>query len=101
METIYGAKIPTSGEVEFLTDPVVYKTMSDAVGGYIEPVGCPNGDVLYVNEEGLLCGLDRNVGAMLVGQHPHLVGDAIVVGPLDDEGEHLPLTAALVKFLKS
>jgi len=99
MDTIYGATITARGDMTLLTEPVVYQTMSDAVGGYIEGVGCPNGDVLYVNEEGLLIGLERNIGAMLLAQHPHLVGDAIMVGPVDDEGEHLPLTAAAVKFL--
>lgn len=101
METIHGATITTEGEITLLTEPVEYQTMRDAVGGLIEPVECPNGDHLYVNEEGLLIGLERNIGAMLLAQHPHLVGDAIMVGPLDAKGDHLPLTAAAVKFLTS
>jgi len=96
---IYGAII--SDEITLLHEPVDYQTMSDAVGGLIEPVECPNGDWLYVNEEGLLLGLYRNTAAMLVAMHPHLVGPAIVVGPLDEEGGHtLPLSDALVKFLQ-
>jgi len=100
-DTIWAATVKVDGSIEFLTEKPTYKVLSDAVGGYIESVYCDAGDVLYVNEEGLLVGLERNVPAMLIAQHPHLVGDAILVGPLDDEGEHLPLTAAAVRLLKS
>ena len=100
MDTIYGATISTEGEIAFLTEPVTYETMREAVGGYIAPVRCPHGDEVYVHDEGLLIGLDPNMGAMLVAQYQPLVGNAIVCGPLDDEGEHTPLTPQVVAFLR-
>jgi len=101
MDTIYGATITTEGDITFLTEEVAYQTMSDAVGGLIAPVRCPHGDTVYVNDEGLLMGLDLNMAAMLVTQYGGpLVGDAIVCGPLDDEGDHLPLSPEVVTFLR-
>jgi len=100
MDTIWAATINTEGTIEFLTEKPTYEVLRDAVGGYIAPVTCPHGDTVYVHDEGLLMGLDPNMGAMLVSQYPLLVGDAIVCGPLDDEGDHLPLTAPVVQFLR-
>jgi hypothetical protein len=101
MDTIWAATINTEGDIAFLTEKPEYRVLSDAVGGLIAPVAAPHGDTVYVNDEGLLMGLDPNMGAMLVAQYPGpLVGDAIVCGPLDDEGDHLPLSAPVVQFLR-
>jgi hypothetical protein len=101
MSDIWAATITVDGDIEFLTTKPGYPVLRDAVGGLIAPVGCPHGDTVYVNDEGLLMGLYPNMGAMLVSQYPGpLVGDAIVCGPLDDEGDHLPLSAPVVAFLR-
>ncbi len=100
-DTVWAASITTDGDIALLTEKPDYPTLSRAVGGLIAPVNCPHGDTVYVNDEGLLQGLALNMGAMLVAEHEHLVGDAIVCGPLDDEGDHLPLSAPVVKFLRS
>lgn len=101
-ETIWAATISTEGDIDFLTEKPEYPALRDAVGGLIAPVDCPHGDTVYVNDEGLLMGLYLNMGAMLVSQYPGpLVGDAIICGPLDGEGDHLPLSAPVVRFLRS
>lgn len=100
-DTIYGAIITTGGDLTWLTEPVEYATMRAAVGGCIAPVNCPHGDTVYVHDEGLCIGLEPNLAAMLVAQYPGpLVGDAIVCGPDDGEGDHLPLSAPVVQFIR-
>jgi hypothetical protein len=77
---------------------VGYKTLSDAVGGMIEAVSLPSGMTLWVNEEGKLNGLPVNrVATELLtrefGQKfDTIVGNAIITGGADDEGETLGLT---------
>ncbi len=98
--TIWAATITAEGEIAFLDAKPSYEVLREAVGGLIAPVDCPHGDTVYVNDEGLLMGLPANFGAMLVSQYPGpLVGDAIVCGPLDGNGDHLPLSAPVVRFL--
>jgi len=48
------------------TCPARFKDCQTAVGGYVEPVRLPNGDMLLVNEEGILLGLPMNPGATLM-----------------------------------
>ena len=72
-----------------------------AVGGWIEPVTLKDGSTLYVNEEGALTGLPFNSIATDVaglGGRPDLllrgiVGDVLLVGPVDAAGETLGVTA--------
>ena len=62
------------------------KEMQAHVGGYIEAVRCPDGTLMYVNEEGLIHGLPyNNVASDLAGKH--IVGPAIVVREEYDEDE--------------
>ena len=101
-ETIWAAVITADAEVSFLTEQATYQTMRDAVGGCIAPVGCPHGDTVYVHDEGLLIGLPVNLAAMLVAQYPGpLVGDAIVCGPVDSDGDHLPLSGPALRFIRT
>lgn len=85
-------------EVEQDTNEFVsYATLSNAVGGYIEAVSLPNGLTLWVNEEGKLNGLPVNEYATRLftsafGAVDIIVGNAIVTGGADDEGETLGLT---------
>jgi hypothetical protein len=86
---------------------VGYKTLSDAVGGMIEAVSLPSGMTLWVNEEGKLNGLPVNrVATELLtrefGQKfDIIVGNAIITGGADDEGETLGLTNDQVATLIS
>lgn len=75
------------GEVEGLIAPVPNMTGIDAVA--------------YVNDEGLLIGMERNpVAEQLFGYAP-LVGPCVVIGPLDEEGDSTPITEeVLAIFLR-
>jgi len=100
MDEIWAAKIDLDGSIVLLHEKPTYEVLRDAVGGLIAPVQCPNGDVIYVDDEGLLKGLDPNRLAMILSRYPGLlVGPAIMVGPLDQEGDHLPLTSAAMTDL--
>ena len=58
-----------------------------AVAGYIEPITLPTGSVMYVNEEGRMRGLERNpVAERLAGMRP-IVGDVILTGPTNRNGD--------------
>lgn len=93
----------------------LYRTVGEAVGGYIEivhPMGLVEPLVMIVNDEGLLHGLPMNtVGSLIYGtpNHGHpIVGNIVIMktgwtceGPdivgLTDE-ECAELTASLRKF---
>lgn len=72
--------IPPDGTVELsLSEGVDLYALQGLVGGYIQLVDMPEvaGD-MYVNEEGLLMGLEHNVKASyLTGQY--IVGTAVIV----------------------
>jgi hypothetical protein len=74
-----------------------YRVISDAVGGYIEAVSLDDDLTMYVNEEGKLDGLPLNLLATLLfrtrfGATDIIMGDAILVGGVDDEGDDLGLS---------
>lgn len=76
---------------------VAYATLSSAVGGYIEAVALPSGMTLWVNEDGKNLGLPVNEYATRLfvsayGATDIIVGNAIVTGGVDDEGNDLGLT---------
>ena len=65
-----------------------YKAVSDFVGGMVEAVTFPNGDLLLLNEEGKLMGLPLDEEATALWRthftkETHLFGyDDYVVGPV-------------------
>jgi Domain of unknown function (DUF3846) len=80
--------IKTTGEVEVTTVPEEngYQVLNELCGGWIDCVR--NEDIVgYVNDEGLLIGLDPNVLASVLFGRP-LVGDVVVLGALSEEGEY-------------
>lgn len=83
--------VETSGEVKKVTLDGSLKSYQEIVGGYIEGVFGPD-YVMYVNEEGLLHGLEYNrlatdFAARHLGAHSvYLVGPAVILGPGDREG---------------
>lgn len=80
--------IKTTGEVEVTTVPEEngYQVLNELCGGWIDCVR--NEDIVgYVNDEGLLIGLDANVLASVLFGRP-LVGDVVVLGALSEEGEY-------------
>ncbi len=95
-------------EVEQDTDEFVsYATLSRAVGGMIEAVTLPSGLTLWVNENGKNDGLPVNEYATNLmtrefgATYDILVGNAIITGGADDEGETLGLTDEQVAELLS
>jgi len=73
-----------------------YKTLSDAVGGYIECVGLEGVD-MWCNENGIAEGLPLNMVASAIyyeafnASNP-ILGNVIITGGADEEGETLGLT---------
>jgi hypothetical protein len=60
-----------------------FEACQRAVGGSVEPVRLRGGDILLVNEEGLMRNLPFNPGASLLtisrGIRTHIVGPAVYV----------------------
>lgn len=71
--------LKTSGEVVLNVDISTLKQMQELVGGYIELCYLKSGEILVVNEEGLLNQLPHNEQASELQGHP-LVGDVILCG---------------------
>jgi len=84
--------------VRELHEPISYEEMVDVVHGYIEGVYL-DGATAYVNEEGKLQGLPKNMAATDLA-HAHnaiygddwIAGNMLIVGNCDDEGEMTTLT---------
>lgn len=105
--TVAGALLPsgTDGKVEsvLVTD---YKSIQDLVGGLFDCVRLegPDGQVIvgYVNDEGLLTGMETNwLASALFGRH--LVGPCVLVGASSPEGaydgENYDLPKGMFQFL--
>jgi hypothetical protein len=79
-----------------------YQLLSDAVGGMIECVGLKDAD-LWCNENGIAEGLELNMIASAIysdafnASNP-ILGNVIITGSVDDEGETLGLTDEQVAY---
>ena len=79
-----------------------YQLLSDAVGGMIECVGLEGAD-LWCNENGIAEGLPLNMIASAIysdafnASNP-ILGNVIITGSCDDEGETLGLTDEQVAY---
>lgn len=72
------------------------KVLQDAVGGLIQPIGVGNVE-LVINEEGKIFDLPYNeYGTRILRKaystDDYIVGDIVVTGGVDDEGEWIGLT---------
>jgi uncharacterized protein DUF3846 len=96
-----GLKISTDGTVEAV-EVSSLKDYQAIVGGYIELVYLDDG-VMYVNEEGKLLDLPYNAIATEVSSlvFDVIMGDALVLGPGDDEGNDTPVTDAQIARVAS
>jgi len=80
------------------SDTISYDKMVSIVGGYIEGVYL-NGATAYVNEEGKLQGLPKNIWATNLA-HAHnaiygddwIAGNMLIIGNPDEEGDNTSLT---------
>jgi hypothetical protein len=97
--------IATDNKVEVVQMPAgtgsaEYEFLSASVGGWIEMVTLVDdldGIILWVNEEGKINNLDYNPLATTIwetcfGFTDVIVGNAILTGGADEDGETLPLT---------
>lgn len=90
-----------ASEVEVSED---YLDIQKHVGGYFE---CPrvygtlpeNASV-FVNESGLLIGLPHNRAASILTGH-YIVGNMLIGGPVDDEGEITPYTPEIKSAIEN
>jgi len=79
-----------------------YQLLSDAVGGMIECVGLKDAD-LWCNENGIAEGLELNMIASAIysnafGAGNPVLGNVIITGSVDAEGETLGLTDEQVAY---
>lgn len=91
-------------EKEIVVFPIgdSYKTLSDAVGGWIECVRLSENEDLWCNENGIAEGLPLNMIATAIYSETFnatnpIVGDVIITGGADEEGETLGLSDELVE----
>lgn len=78
------------GHMTFIS--ATLENLQKTVGGYIETVKLTESDVIIVNEEGKLLGLERNL--RMYGDTVYsdtLVGTIIVIGTKEDEFDHLKM----------
>lgn len=67
------------------------------VGGYIEVAHrFPNGDILYVDEEGLF--KDPTHFFAVSGAHQPFAGNGVILGPEDSEGEETPAQTPVARI---
>lgn len=93
-------KLTTEGKaslIDLTADSNELLTLQTAVGGYIEAKTLQGGYTLFMNEEGKLQGLPMNERAteIWLANFPTfpdvIVGDVVIAGGTDEEGEQLGL----------
>jgi hypothetical protein len=98
-------RVSGQAEATLFTDESAYKVISGAVGGYIEAVRVQPNLVMWVNESGLLEGLEVNeVGCLAYllafgSLRSPIVGDVIFTGGEDEEGNSLGIDAEGLEWL--
>jgi hypothetical protein len=98
-------KTDGSKSVAEFDNDTCYDLLRTTVGGYFECITLKNVEFcdMWVNEEGKLRGLEQNPTATalwvdMYGTSDVIMGDVIITGGSDDEGETLGLTDALVDY---
>ena len=74
-----------TGRIETATRAAFGDRVHQIVGGWFDVTVSPDGDSLYVNDEGLLIGMPLNPYAPAWFDRM-LVGPMVIVGPVDSEG---------------
>ena len=100
-------QVKTTGEVtELDLEPDTLATLQAGVGGYIEAIDLANDLTMWCNEEGKLHGLPHNPFAQFMwdkayGIHTdYIVGDIVLTGGSDKDGETLGLSEEQVEIVK-
>lgn len=100
-------RITSKGEVtELDLTSKELPTLQEAVGGLIEAINLATDLTMFCNEEGKLLDLPHNPFAQYLwdkrfGAHlDYIVGDIVLTGGADDEGEMLGLSDEQVQIIK-
>jgi hypothetical protein len=97
--------INTDGTVAVI-DPTL-DALQGAVGGWVQAVDLTDTLTLWVNEEGKMVGMPHNPYAQLLWNEAYgentdyIVGNAVVTGGADDEGEMVTLDDATIEAVKA
>ena len=89
--------ITTAGELVELED-ISLNALQEAVGGWVQAIGLKDNLTMWLNEEGKLHGLEHNSSAQRLfdrsfgAGYDLIVGDAVLMGGADEEGDTLGLT---------
>lgn len=91
--------IKTDGSAELFEfdpgDAKALEVLQERVGGWIEAVVADDPSItMYANEEGRILGLPPNLGV------PGLVGDVVIVGAPDEEGNDTTLPEVYLDALR-
>lgn len=97
--------ITTAGAVEVIEE-ISLKVLQGKVGGWVQAVDLKPNLTLWCNEEGKMNGLAVNDFATelwesVYGATDIIVGDVVLTGGADDEGETLGLTDNQIEALKA
>lgn len=101
-------QVTTTGEVtELDLSSDSLQTLQTAVGGWVQAIDLASDLSMWCNEEGKLTGLPHNPYAQFMwdevfGAHTdYLVGDIVLTGGTDSEGETIGLTQEQVDIIKA
>jgi hypothetical protein len=108
MTTKTALQVKTTGEVtELDLSSDSLQTLQTAVGGWVQAIDLASDLSMWCNEEGKLNSLPHNPYAQFMwdkvfGAHTdYLVGDIVLTGGTDSEGETIGLTQEQVDIIKS
>lgn len=100
--------IKTNGECVISDSEWEYSQINATVGGWIEGLSLNGAGYMYVNEEGKLRQMPvNNIATEIVincynGKfNDFIVGDVVVFGPNDLEGNDTEVLDSLIKYVKS
>lgn len=103
--------ITTDGNCNLIDEKWELVNFNTWVDGWIESVTAPDGNSLIVNEEGKIMGLEINDVATNVmnfifeendymGFYDIIVGDCVLVGPTDENGNSTDVSEYIIKYFK-
>ncbi len=108
MTTKTALQVKTTGEVtELDLSSDSLNKLQTAVGGWVQAIDLASDLSMWCNEEGKLTGLPHNPYAQYMwdkvfGAHTdYLVGDIVLTGGTDSEGETIGLTQEQVDIIKA
>lgn len=97
-------RITTTGEIYELED-ISLESLQEGVGGWVQALAL-DGLTMWCNEEGKLIGLTHNPYAQELWDFvygvktDYLVGDVVITGGTDEEGDTIPLTRSEADDIK-